>query len=194
MRSDPKKVSGKKRLISTGAILSGAFILLFAAVSIFYFFPQRSESFESPPVTDVELEAEKEEPGNVEEKDEGYETIKEKQKVASRENLKDPFNPDPLIAEHEPEPQPDPDEDPEAVPEPEPEPEAEPEEFTTYTVQPCDTLYSISRHFGVPVDVIAVDNDIVDKDAIYPGEELIIRLGEEVDEVLEDPKDMPVTK
>ena len=195
MKAKPEKINREKKLKKTRVIWGGVIIFLFAAVSIFYFTPQRSESFasfESPPPAAREKEpgVEKEEFESAGEKDESYDKNKEKRENSSQGNLKDPFEPDPLIAEYEPEPQPDPDEDPEAVPDP----EAEPEEFTTYTVKSCDTLYGISRHFGVPVEVIAADNDIKDKDIIYAGQELVIRLGEENDEIWDKPEDIPVTK
>jgi len=45
---------------------------------------------------------------------------------------------------------------------------------TVYIVQPGDTLYSISRRFGVPVEVLAVANGIPDLQRIFAGQRLAI--------------------
>lgn len=45
---------------------------------------------------------------------------------------------------------------------------------TVYTVQRGDTLYSISRRFGVSVQEIAAANHLVNPDLIYAGQTLVI--------------------
>jgi LysM repeat protein len=50
---------------------------------------------------------------------------------------------------------------------------------TTYTVKPGDTLYSISRSYGVSVQAIAAANNIVNPNLIYAGQTLTIPGGEQ---------------
>jgi LysM repeat protein len=45
---------------------------------------------------------------------------------------------------------------------------------TIYTVRPGDTLWDISRKFGVSIGDIARDNRITNPDRIYSGQRLII--------------------
>ena len=45
---------------------------------------------------------------------------------------------------------------------------------TAYVVQPGDTLYSISRRFGVPVSAIAAANKLVNPNLIFVGATLVI--------------------
>ncbi len=43
-----------------------------------------------------------------------------------------------------------------------------------YTVRPGDTLYNISRKYGLTVKKIRALNKLSDKDVIYPGQKLIV--------------------
>jgi len=45
---------------------------------------------------------------------------------------------------------------------------------TNYVIQPGDTLYAISRRFGVSMQAIASANNIINPDLIYAGQVLII--------------------
>lgn len=58
-----------------------------------------------------------------------------------------------------------------AVPTPTPVPQ------TTYTVQPGDTLYSISQRYGVAIEAIMTANNLTDRTYIYTGEVLVIPTG-----------------
>ena len=62
---------------------------------------------------------------------------------------------------------------PPAAPSPAPQP-APPAGATTYTIQPGDTLYGISRKFGVTVDAIIAANNLANPSLIQPGQVLII--------------------
>lgn len=47
----------------------------------------------------------------------------------------------------------------------------------SYTVKPGDTLYSIAKHYGTPVDRIVQDNKIPNPNIIYSGEVFKITVG-----------------
>jgi LysM repeat protein len=53
-------------------------------------------------------------------------------------------------------------------------PSAAPSPVTTYIVQPGDTLYSIARRFGLPLEALASANGIPDPQRIFVGQRLVI--------------------
>lgn len=81
-----------------------------------------------------------------------------------------------IAVQQPPEPPPEP-------PQPPPPPPTEPERPVggelIYTIQQGDTLYSISRQFGVSVDALIELNNIANPDVIRAGDELFIPPPEE---------------
>lgn len=46
--------------------------------------------------------------------------------------------------------------------------------YTTYTVQPDDTLWSIGREFGVPIEVLLTENNLRNANELTVGQQLRI--------------------
>ena len=53
-------------------------------------------------------------------------------------------------------------------------------EMVTYTVRPGNTVYAIAQFFGTTVKAIADANGLVHPYTIYPGQELVIPVEEEI--------------
>ena len=48
-----------------------------------------------------------------------------------------------------------------------------------HEVEAGDTLNKIARKYGIPVQQLIVTNDLTDKDHIYPGQRVLITMGDQ---------------
>lgn len=62
-----------------------------------------------------------------------------------------------------------------------------PDGSIVYTVQPGDTLYAIWRRFGVSVKELIALNHLSEDSILYPGQQIVIRLGPAATAALESP-------